>query len=413
MATASLASRSGKSQGQREAFGAFISDDTSIKTITPIVSEYGWSTERIQGGGIANAVRSLSVMTSPEFLIVDLTDCDDPRTDINALAEVCEPGTVVLALGTENDVGLYRDLINSGIQDYMVKPVTGEQIREAIASAQAALLEPTDTADQGAAARKLVAVIGVRGGVGCSTLATSCSWIIANEMNRNVAILDLDFHFGTTALTFDLEPGRGLCDALENPGRVDGLFIERAMIKESENLSILGAEAPLAEPLTPDPAALSHLIEELTHNFEIVVMDVPRPIATSHPHILSDVTDIILLSDLSLAGTRDTIRTLAFVQETAPNANLYLVVDRVAPGMNNEVSLKDYETSVERKADWQVPLDTKSALMAAKKGKSMPQAAKASKMVKVFQEIAERIIGISSAVAKKSIWSRLPSVSKK
>ena len=78
MATASLSSRSGKSDGQREAFGAFISDDASIKTITPIVSEFGWSTERIQGGGIANAVRSLSVMTSPEFLVVDLSDCDDP-----------------------------------------------------------------------------------------------------------------------------------------------------------------------------------------------------------------------------------------------------------------------------------------------------------------------------------------------
>jgi len=41
---------------------------------------------------------------------------------------------------------------------------------------------------------------------------------------------DLDVHFGTGALALDLEPGRGLTDAIENPSRIDGLFIERAMI---------------------------------------------------------------------------------------------------------------------------------------------------------------------------------------
>lgn len=407
MSTASLTS--GNSDGDREAFSAFITDDSTIKALSPIVAEYGWSTDRIQGGGIANAVRSLSVMTSPEFLVVDLSDSDDPRGDINALAEVCEPGTVVLAVGTQNDVSLYRDLINSGIQDYLLKPLTVDMVKDAINTAQAALLEPAATADPGGPeSHKVIAVIGVRGGVGASTLATSTGWLIGNELNRDVAILDLDVHFGTTALTFDLEPGRGLCDALENPGRVDGLFIERAMIKESEHLSILGAEAPMAEPMNPDPAALSHLVEELTQTFEIVIIDAPRNIVTAHPHLLNDVTDIIVVSDLSLAATRDTIRMMAFVAENAPAANCLLIVDQVAVGMNNEVTLKDFETSVERKADWAVPLDIKSALIAAKKGKSLPQAVPSSKIVRSFKEIAERITGISAAAEKKQpVWAKL------
>ena len=37
----------------------------------------------------------------------------DPLNDINALAEVCEPGTVVIAAGQVNDVRLYRDLVAS------------------------------------------------------------------------------------------------------------------------------------------------------------------------------------------------------------------------------------------------------------------------------------------------------------
>ena len=415
MATASLASGTGKAADDREPFAAFLTDDATIKTLNPVASELGWSTERIQSGGIANAVRSLSVMTSPEFLIVDLSESTDARADINALAEVCEPGTVVLAVGKENDVGLYRDLINSGIQDYMVKPVTAEILREAISSAQAALQAPIGMEDAAASpqAHKVVAIIGARGGVGASTIATSLSWILAHELDRHVAELDLDVHFGTSALTFDLEPGRGLCDALENPGRVDGLFIERAMIKESEKFSILGAEAPVTEPLNPDPAALAHLLSELKNSFEVVVVDCPRGIVTNHPHLLQEVTNIVIVADLSLAATRDTIRLLSFAQEAAPSANLLLITSKVAPGMNNEVTQKDFETSVERKADWIIPLDTKSALVSAKKGKSMPQAAKGSKPVRACRELAERILGVSKKEEKTPLWAKITEATKK
>lgn len=414
MATASLASGTGKAADDREPFAAFLTDDATIKTLNPVASELGWSTERIQSGGIANAVRSLSVMTSPEFLIVDLSESTDARADINALAEVCEPGTVVLAVGKENDVGLYRDLINSGIQDYMVKPVTAEILREAISSAQAALQAPAGTDDAASPqAHKVVVVIGARGGVGASTIATSISWILAHELDRQVAELDLDVHFGTSALTFDLEPGRGLCDALENPGRVDGLFIERAMIKESDKFSILGAEAPVTEPLNPDPAALAHLMSELKNSFEVVVVDCPRGVVTNHPHLLHEVTDIVIVADLSLAATRDTIRLLSFAQETAPSANLLLITSKVAPGMNNEVTQKDFETSVERKADWIIPLDTKSALISAKKGKSMPQAAKGSKPVRACRELAERILGVTKKEAKTPFWAKITAATKK
>ena len=91
----------------------------------------------------------------------------------------------------------------------------------------------------------MTAVIGVRGGVGASTIATSLGWLLGDAEGRSTALLDLDVHFGTGALAFDLEPGRGLTDAIENPSRIDGLFIERAMVKATDKLSVLSAEAPL------------------------------------------------------------------------------------------------------------------------------------------------------------------------
>ena len=117
--------------GNRDPFAAFICDETALDTLRPVVIEMGWQPEKCAKGGLRNAVQSLSVAASPNILMVDLSESGDPLNDINALAEVCEPGTVVVAIGQVNDVRLYRDLLASGIHDYLLKPLSAGQLRDA------------------------------------------------------------------------------------------------------------------------------------------------------------------------------------------------------------------------------------------------------------------------------------------
>ena len=100
-----------KSAGLRDPFNAFVCDDDTLELIRVAASDMGWPIEKCNKGGLRNAVQSLSVSASPNILFVDLSESGDPLNDINALAEVCEPGTVVIAAGQVNDVRLYRDLV--------------------------------------------------------------------------------------------------------------------------------------------------------------------------------------------------------------------------------------------------------------------------------------------------------------
>ncbi len=380
----------------REPFVAFVCDETTAEAIRPIAIEQGWNPDKVNKGGLRNAVQTLSVSASPNILFVDLSESGDPLNDINALAEVCEPGTVVIASGQVNDVRLYRDLVASGIQDYLLKPLNPDVMREAFVHAQAMLSAPKHVDASSDRPHCAVAVIGTRGGVGASTLATSLAWLMSEKSDRTTALLDLDVHFGTGALTLDLEPGRGLTDAIENPSRIDGLFIERAMVKASDKLSVLSAEAPINSPVMTDGAAFFQLQEEIRSAFECTVVDLPRSMLVNYPHLISDVQVAVLVSELTLAAARDAIRIISWFKSNAPHTQLIIVANRVPTGAL-EISRKDFEGSIERKIDYLIPHDTKTAVQAAKLGKPLAEAGKNVKALAPLAEIAARVIAITDA----------------
>ena len=375
----------------REPFTAFVCDDMTADSLRSVAIELGWAPDKINKGGLRNAVQTLSVSASPQILFVDLSESGDPLNDINAPAEVCEPGTVVIAAGQINDVRLFRDLVASGIQDYLLKPFSPDQLRDAFASAQATFNAPRHVDAASERPHMMTAVIGARGGAGASTVATSIAWMMGDRAGRSTALLDLDIHFGTGALALDLEPGRGLTDAIENPSRIDGLFIERAMVKANDKLAILSAEAPINQPMLTDGAAFYQLQEEMRAAFETTVIDLPRAMLVQHPHLMQDVQTTVVVTELTLASARDVIRILAWLKSNAPQTKVMVVSNRVPTSGPTEISRKDFESSIERKVDFIISYDPKVATQAAKLGKTAAEAGKGTKVAAVLAEIVDRL----------------------
>jgi len=392
-----------KPDTERELYAAYVCDEMTGQTLLPIITERGWNPDMIFSGGIASAVRALGAMPCPEFLIVDLSDSADPRADMQALADVAHEGTIVLAMGTLNDVTLYRDLLHAGVHDYLVKPVSADILRAAIGAAEDAMAEPDEQpAEQSAGESKQIVFIGVRGGLGTSTLATNAAWLAA-EKGQNTILLDLDLYFGVSAMQFDMEPGRGLPDALDTPGRVDGLFLERAVVKPAKNLAILAAEAPMGSLREPAEGALEHLVDALGENYGTVVVDVPRQLLGEHSDVLSAATDVVLITDFSLTAARDCIRLMAHIKQVAPNAKVHLVANKVGAG-TVEVDPKDFENSVEHDIDIQIPMDAKTMMAATQKGKVVADVAPNSKVSSAVGDLLTLIQDTGTEEEKPKSW---------
>ena len=383
-----------RGSGLRDPFQAFVADETTAELLRPIAVEHGWSPEKVNKGGLRNAVQTLSVAASPSILFVDLSERCDPLYDINALAEVCEPGTVVIAAGQVNDVRLYRDLVASGIQDYLLKPFTADQVRDAFAQAQMTISGPRVNEPSVERPHVMAAVIGVRGGVGASTIATSLAWMMGDKAGRSTALMDLDIHFGTGALSLDLEPGRGLTDAIENPSRIDGLFIERAMVRANDKLCVLSAEAPINQPLMTDGSAFFQLQEEMRSAFETTILDLPRPMLVQYPHLVHDTHVAIVVVEFTLAATRDAIRILSWLKANAPQSRVIVVANKVAPSSSQEISRAEFEKSIERKVDVVIPLDLKTAAQSAKLGQPLAKTAAGPKISQPMAQLMTMTISV-------------------
>ena len=255
---------------------------------------------------------------------------------------------------------------------------------------------------------QVIVFIGSRGGVGATTSAVSCAWLLSTERRERIALVDLDPHFGTVALKLDLDPGSGLCEALEQPSRVDSLFIERAMVKVTETLRVLAAEASAAQHLTIDPGAIDMLLHELRRKFPRIVIDLPRGVGPMQRVVLAAASHIVVFCERSLAGLRDTIRLQTLMHEQAPQARLWLV-EAGATGERALIGKSEFEKGVGKALDTRLSYDPKSAGAAANSGQPLPVAAPRSPIVRELRQLTELLAGPVQAVPKRRVFA-LPSL---
>lgn len=379
-------------------FLAYVEDDASRQIVSDVAAKT-WPSAEVKAGGVAEAMAFLSMGSFPQALLIDFSKSKDAEADAKALREIA-PSTTLLGLGAVNDVQLFRKLLAAGVSDYIVKPLNAEMLQQAIISA--AHFGAGEEKAQGIG--ELVVIIGSRGGVGASTLAVNTSWILAEEKKLSVALVDLDIHYGTSALALDVEPSPGLREALKNPSRIDSLFVTSALVKATERLYVLGSEEPLDEEITPDPTAMQLLLSEMRSRFQIVVVDLPRHLIGLQDTILGDASKIFLVSDLSLAGIRDTVRLLSKIKQTGTKADIRLIANRTGATASG-IGPADFERGTETKVAVSIPDDVK-IMAAANAGKPLAtmsggMVSSPAKSISALRDLANLMCGKAQPEGKK------------
>jgi len=377
---------------------AFVSDNQTHGVVSNVLEEH-FNDPVVRDGSTAQVIEYLSEASPPGILIVDLSDSASPLTAIMSLTAALTEETRIIGIGSVNDITLYREIVDAGATDYVVKPVTEKALTLALQRVNEPTAGATAPQDQDRKQER-IAVIGARGGVGVSTVATNIAWYFSQELNNKTVLVDLDLEFGTVALSLDLEPTRGLREALENPSRIDSLFISSATAKLTDNLSVMATEETLAEDLHFNPNAVDILFETIGRSADAIVIDVPRSAFSIRQKALEAASKIVIVTEVTLSGLRDCIRILASAEDAAPQTPIFVVANR-AGSQGQAMPISEFQKAIGRKIDFQIPEDCKALNAAANNGKPLLQQDRRGKASKAVEKIAAQLGDVKKKAKKE------------
>lgn len=363
---ASGGTETGTARPNRMPVMAFVTDAETEFTLREGLEQVVPEKFEFRRVGIRGATALLATMPTPLTLILDLSGEENPLAALADLSQVVEPDVRVLVVGDQDDVNFYRQVTRGlGALEYLSKPLT----RDLVARQFGPLLNRQSQPQSSVLGGRLVTITGSRGGVGASTIAANLGWYLGSEAKRHTVVLDTDLHRGVCAMLLGSKTGSGLRTALEAPGRIDELFVERVSLPVADRLHVLAGEERLADQPTYTAGAGARLSDALRRRYNFVVADLPFTGQPLHRDLLHLAHQRVLVMVPTLASIRDTLRLLAIPNGPAQPRRAVVVLNRSnmqgglelrrvtdALKMKPDIVISEVRRSVERAASLGTPV---------------------------------------------------------
>lgn len=359
-------------------------------------------------GGVDGAIETYKTNPTPNLIIVEtsLPPAEIPGS-LDRLAEVCDASTRLIVLGHVNDVVLYRELIRSGVSEYMVLPTDAQSIVSAITE--------LFVAEGAAPIGRTIGFIAAKGGSGASTVAHNVAWAISQTLRQDALILDMDLAFGTAGLNFNQDPPHGLADAVLANQKMDQTMLDRLMSKAANHINLLTAPVTLDRTYDFTEREFEQIVELSQSSTPVVILDIPHIWTSWVRHTLATIDEIVIVAEPDLANLRNAKNLADTIKALRPaESKPLLVINKQGLPRRPEIGADEFATSIECKLLGHIPFDAALFGTAANNGQMIAEVAAGSKINDIYRGIGLHVTGRSPLESSgKSSSLKLPSFLKK
>jgi pilus assembly protein CpaE len=163
---------------------------------------------------------------------------------------------------------------------------------------------------QSVAARRVIAVSGVTGGCGATTIAINLAYEISHLFELSCVLVELA-PMGMIATCLDVDARHTTSDLLCDMQSVDVGLVEKTLSKITDRFSILPAPFREAEPLNTNPADVVRLLEHVKQLADVVILDLPANNYDRHLETFSATDQVVLVAEQAVPS----LRALTYVRE--------------------------------------------------------------------------------------------------
>lgn len=344
----------------------------------------------------------------PEVLILGPGVPVDEALRLATIMNVRFPELSVI-LAAEPDPNFILQAMRAGIRDILSPDSDAAQIRVLLERVTQSFASRYRTqAPQLTAESNKGLVIGVfspKGGVGKTTIATNIAIGLGKIAPMSVVIVDLDLQFGDVASALYLDPQHTVTDAVSPAASQDSLVLKAFLTVHPGSIyAVCAPPTPVdADEITPEQ--VSRLLEQLSEQFQYVVVDTAPGLPEIGLAAMEQCTDVVWVSGMDIPSVRglrsglDVLRQLDILPETR-----HVVLNMADSKLG--LTVQDLESTIGAPVDVSIPR-SKAVALSTNRGIPVLQQTVKDPATKSLNQLVDRFNPAWRAKSQRKLHRRV------
>ncbi len=322
----------------------FSKDSDTLDSAKALLDDWRFARVNVNAveGDVEDAIATFESEGATEIIIIQTDEIDDSFTErLGELSNYCDEGTAAIVIGPVNDVYLYRQLIEMGVSDYLVRPLKPEILKDVIAKALIQRLGVSDS--------RLIAFVGSKGGVGVSSIAQICAWLASGNMENKTLLIDAAGGWSPLSVGMGFDPSANLSEIARAVEAQNEDALERMFFEASDKLTILASGSDAMLDPSVSAAQYEAILDNLMVKSPVVLVDLSGADSTVKKAVLSRAHEIVMVATptvTSLRFCRSLLKEISDIRG-GESGGISLVVNQVGLAKSHEVSSSDIGEALE------------------------------------------------------------------
>ncbi|MCA0962126.1 AAA family ATPase [Salipiger bermudensis] len=347
-----------------------------------------------------------------EFFAIAIDGEDEENlgvlSEIICGAKAC--GIRVVLIAEDVTPASLHQLLRSGADEFVPYPLPERELASAIERMRRATEVATVTEPRvklsGDGDGVLIAVQGLCGGCGATTLAVNLAWELANvakERAPRVCLLDLGLQFGSVATYLDLPRREAVLEMLSDVHAMDGESFGQALVSFEDKLQVLTSPADLVPLDLIGPDEVKRVLDVAREHFDYVVVDMPGALVQWTDTVLTEAQVCFAVIDLDMRSAQNTLRLKRAMQaEDLPFDKLRFTLNRAPKftDLQGKSRVRRMSESLGIRVDVQLPDGGRLVGQANDHGLTLAQHAHKNPLRKDIAKLAAELYSIGQSEAE-------------
>lgn len=358
-----------------------------------------------------------------EFVAIAIDESDEEK--LVMLGEIIETakqrGVKVILIAEDVSPAALHQLLRQGADEFVPYPLPENELQSAIdrlsndtpapaAATPAPTPEPVAVATpkKGPGNRDgvLIAVHGLAGGTGATTLAVNLAWELATigKTDRpKVCLIDFDLQFGAVSTYLDLPCREAVYEMLSDTESMDSDVFHQALTDFEETLSVLTAPSDMLPLDLITSEDVTTVLGMATSHYDYVIVDMPSTLVQWSEVVLNSAQVYFATLELDMRSAQNALRLKRALQaEQLPADKMRYVLNRAPKftDLSAKSRVKRLAESLDIKIDINLPDGGKPVMQCGDHGLPLASSAPKNPLRKEIAKLAASLHALGADEAK-------------